>query len=150
MRTELPPSTSTAATAVPAAAAVAAAALPERPAYHSPEVLPDGRVRFRLWAPRAREVSVNGTFRFYLRGPWPDAAPGPFALARDAEGLWTYETPPLEPGLYNYGFHVDGVPVVDPQNPCARPLGLGTSRSYPTKFWPSRSRIVAVRRRASG
>jgi enterochelin esterase-like enzyme len=105
-------------------------ALPERPAYRSPEVLPDGRVRFRLWAPLAHEVAVGGTFRYYERGPWPERVPDSFALERDAAGLWTYETPPVEPGYYSYGFRVDGVPVVDPQNPHSRPLGLGTSRSY--------------------
>jgi enterochelin esterase family protein len=56
--------------------------------------------------------------------------PEVFPLARRADGLWQYETPPLEPGSYHYGFRVDGVPVVDPQNPHARPLGLGTWRSY--------------------
>jgi hypothetical protein len=49
-----------------------AVATQERPAYRSPEVLPDGRVRFQLWAPLAREVLVGGTFRYYERGPWPD------------------------------------------------------------------------------
>ena len=100
------------------------------PAYRSPEVLADGRVAFRLWAPLARRVEVGGTFRYYERGPWPERVPDSFPLDRDGEGLWTYETPPLEPGYYNYGFRVDGVPVVDPQNPHSRPLGLGTSRSY--------------------
>lgn len=108
----------------------ATAALQDRPAYRSPEVSVDGRVRFRLWAPLAQEVAVSGTFRYYARGPWPEQVPDAFPLARDAGGLWMHESPPLEPGLYSYGFRVDGVPVVDPQNPHSRPLGLGTSRSY--------------------
>src|SRR5438034_11202765 len=44
----------------------------DRPPYRSPEVLPDGRVAFRLWAPLAHEVTVSGTFRYYERGPWPE------------------------------------------------------------------------------
>src|SRR5438094_9404470 len=88
----------------------------ERPAYRSPEVGPDGRVRFRLWAPLARQVDVGGTFRYYERGPWPEAVPDALPLARDADGIWSLETQPIEPGLYNYGFRVDGAPVVDPQN----------------------------------
>ena len=105
-------------------------AAPERPAYRSPEVLPDGRVVFRLWAPRAQDVTVGGTFRFHERGPWPERVADAFPLARGADGIWEYATRPLEPGFYVYGFQVDGVPVVDPQNPHSRPLGLGVWRSY--------------------
>src|SRR4051812_15302561 len=111
-------------------ATTAIASFQERPAYRSPEVLSDGRVRFRLWAPLAHEVSVSGTFRYYERGPWPERVVDECSLQRDAEGIWAFETPPIEPGHYSYGFRVDGVPVVDPQNPHTRPLGLGTSRSY--------------------
>ncbi len=102
----------------------------ERPAYRSPETSADGVVRFRLWAPLAQAVLVSGSFRYYARGPWPQEVPEAFPMARDGDGLWTHETAPLEPGFYTYGFRVDGVPVVDPQNPHSRPLGLGTSRSY--------------------
>src|SRR3954451_25033044 len=111
-------------------ATTAIASFQERPAYRSPEVLSDGRVRFRLWAPLAHEVTVSGTFRYYERGPWPERVADDFPLSTDGEGLWAYETTQLEPGHYSYGFRVDGVPVVDPQNPHSRPLGLGTSRSY--------------------
>jgi enterochelin esterase-like enzyme len=107
-----------------------AVSVEERPPYDSPEVLPAGRVRFRLWAPLAREVTVSGTFRYYARGPWPEQVPEAFPLVKDGHGLWSYESDPLEPGLYHYGFRVDGVPLVDPQNPHSRPLGLGSSRSY--------------------
>ena len=72
----------------------------------SPEVLPDGRVTFRLVAPKATEV--------VLQGDWPGGLD--LAMARDASGQWAVTTPALQPEIWTYTFVVDGVPALDPRN----------------------------------
>jgi enterochelin esterase family protein len=74
----------------------------------SPEVLPDRRVAFRIYAPRASSVT--------LRGDWMDT-PGPVELAKDAEGVWSATVGPLAPDFYSYTLVVDGVRTLDPKNP---------------------------------
>lgn len=72
----------------------------------SPEVLADGRVTFRLFAPKALEVLVQGN--------WPGGRG--VALTRDSSGLWTHTTAPLKPDLWAYTFSVDGIRTLDPNN----------------------------------
>jgi enterochelin esterase family protein len=82
----------------------------------SPEVA-DGTVTFRLRAPRAKEVLVDGL-------------PGRrrVVLTRDAAGVWSARVGPLAPGVYEYGFVVDGLRIPDPQNPWTKPSrGAGGS-----------------------
>lgn len=67
-------------------------------------------VRFELYAPDARSVSLAGSFNRWNAGATP--------LARvDGSGLWTV-TLPLPPGTAQYGFMVDGQRwVPDPAAP---------------------------------
>ncbi len=76
-----------------------------QPAYRSPEVLPDGRVAFRLLAPKAQAVAVKG-LRHLPSQP----------MTRDAKGLWSATVGPLAPDLYSYTFDVDGATFTDPVN----------------------------------
>lgn len=76
----------------------------------SPVVAPDGRVTFRLKAPDATRVEVRGSF------PNP-YTPAIVSLAKDAQGIWTGSTEPLEPQTYSYTFVVNGVATPDPGNP---------------------------------
>jgi len=79
------------------------------PAYSqriiSPEVSTDGKVTFRLKAPSSKEVRVqcegvsNGT------------------MQKDDQGVWSLTTEALEPDIYAYSFSVDGVRMIDPNNP---------------------------------
>jgi enterochelin esterase-like enzyme len=73
----------------------------------SPEVLSDHRVAFRIYAPKASEVT--------LRGDWMEAA-APVKLEKDEKGVWTATVGPLTPDFYSYSFTVDGVRTVDPKN----------------------------------
>ncbi len=75
----------------------------------SPEVLPDRRVAFRIYAPKAAEV--------ILRGDWmgQGQAAG-LNLAKDEQGVWSVMAGPLPPDFYSYGFAVDGVRTLDPRN----------------------------------
>jgi enterochelin esterase family protein len=73
----------------------------------SPEVLADGRITFRLLAPRAAEV--------LLQGNWEGGRD--LAMTRDGSGLWSVTTPQaLQPELWAYTFSVDGVRTLDPRN----------------------------------
>lgn len=91
-----------------------------QPAHHSPEVLPDGRVIFRLLAPRAQAVAVKG-----LRGLEPQP------MVKNSDGLWSVTVGPLSPDLYNYTFDVDGAGFTDPMN-------------RRTQEWISQSSMVEV------
>lgn len=76
----------------------------------SPEILPDHRVTFRIYAPKASEVSIDGDWILQGRGTG-----GP--LQKDDQGIWSITVGPLVPDFYTYTLTVDGVPTMDPQNP---------------------------------
>ncbi|HET6554672.1 MAG TPA: alpha/beta hydrolase-fold protein [Dyella sp.] len=79
----------------------------------SPEVLSDGRVIFRLDAPRAQDVEVTGDF--------PGSLAQDGRMERGPEGLWSLTAGPFPPDLYSYYFTVDGVPLPDPHNGRTKP-----------------------------
>jgi enterochelin esterase family protein len=70
----------------------------------STEVAPDRKVTFRIYAPKASEVSVGGDFGQGGK------------LTKDDQGVWSLTVGPLEPDFYSYTFTVDGVRTVDPKN----------------------------------
>ncbi len=70
----------------------------------STEVAPDKKVTFRIYAPKADEVSVGGDFG---RGG---------KMTKDDRGVWSLTVGPLVPDFYSYTFVVDGVRTVDPKN----------------------------------
>jgi enterochelin esterase-like enzyme len=72
----------------------------------SPEILPDRRVTFRIAAPAANMVTLNGS--------WSGGSNLP--MARDSQGVWSTTVGPLKPELYGYTFRVDGIPALDPAN----------------------------------
>ncbi len=72
----------------------------------SPEIHADGRVTFRLLAPKATEVQVQGN--------WESGRS--LLMTRDDSGLWSVTTQALQPELWAYTFAVDGVRTLDPSN----------------------------------
>jgi enterochelin esterase-like enzyme len=74
-----------------------------------PQVLPDRRVTFRIYAPKASEVLLDGDWVLQGRGTG-----GP--LEKDDQGIWSITIGPLAPDFYMYTLTVDGVPTIDPQN----------------------------------
>jgi enterochelin esterase-like enzyme len=76
-------------------------------AVTSPEVHPDKKVTFRIYAPKASEVT--------LRGDWMEGA-GALKLEKDEKGVWSATAGPLRPDYYSYSFTVDGVKTLDPRN----------------------------------
>jgi enterochelin esterase-like enzyme len=75
----------------------------------SPEVMADHRVTFRIYAPKASEVSVGGDWITQGRGTGGK-------LEKDETGVWSITVGPLVPDLYSYSFTVDGVRTIDPKN----------------------------------
>jgi enterochelin esterase family protein len=70
----------------------------------SAEVAPDRKVIFRIYAPKASEVSVSGDFGSGGK------------LTKDDQGVWSITVGPLAADFYSYTFTVDGVRTVDPKN----------------------------------
>jgi enterochelin esterase-like enzyme len=81
------------------------------PAVRSPEIHADRRVTFRIYAPRAAEVTVAGEFEV--------GAPA-HKMTKDAQGVWSVTLGPFEPEIYEYDFVVDGVQMLDPRNPAVK------------------------------
>ena len=76
------------------------------PRVVSPEVLPDKRVAFRLRAPEATTVLLNGN--------WEKGTN--IEMAKDDQGIWSVTVGPLGDQLWAYSFSVNGVKVLDPGN----------------------------------
>ena len=91
----------------PAHAQQAAAARPAAaPRPVSPEIHADRTVTFRLMAPKANEVTLNGS--------WEGARD--IKMTKDDTGLWSVTAGPLGAQLWGYWFLVDGVKALDPGN----------------------------------
>ncbi len=76
------------------------------PALRSPEILDDQKVTFRLRAPNATDVAVNGD--------WPEGRG--VKMTKDDAGVWSATVGPLTPELWAYTFSVDGVSLLDSAN----------------------------------
>ena len=77
-------------------------------------------VTFRLEAPDARSVQVNGTmneeYTIINRFGGEARACRPKDMVKNADGVWEY-TCTCSPNFYNYVFIVDGLSICDPANP---------------------------------
>jgi enterochelin esterase-like enzyme len=85
---------------------------PAEPA--SPQVHADGSLTFAIAAPTAKVVELK-------LGEWE---PATYALKKNEAGIWSVTTPVLPAEIYSYYFEIDGVKVIDVNNP---QLKLGTS-----------------------
>jgi enterochelin esterase family protein len=94
--------------AAPAAARDAQAARrgAQGPRVVSPEIFPGNMVTFRLLAPKAGAVVLNGN--------WDNGTN--IAMTKDDQGVWSVTVGPLVEQLWGYSFSVDGVKVMDPGN----------------------------------
>ncbi len=73
--------------------------------FVSPEIHTDGKITFRLRAPKAEKVSVICE------------AVGKQPMAKDADGIWSVTVGPVPPGIYDCQFDVDGLRITDPASP---------------------------------
>jgi enterochelin esterase-like enzyme len=90
----------------PAAAANAAPAVSAAPRLRSPQISDDHHVTFRIYAPKASEVSFNAD--------WIGATNVP--MTKDGQGVWSTTMGALDAQLYGYWFLVDGIRTLDPSN----------------------------------
>jgi len=74
----------------------------------SPEILPDNKVTFRIYAPHTTSVAISGE--------WMNNAAPRENMARNDTGLWSVTLGPLPAEFYGYNFILDGVTVLDPSN----------------------------------
>jgi enterochelin esterase-like enzyme len=91
-----------------AAAAALYAQAPPLDLLVSPDIHPDRTVTFRIRAPKAAQVSLYGAWM-----PVGKLVP----MTKDAEGIWSTTSAPLDPNVYLYWFNVDGITIADPINP---------------------------------
>jgi len=82
------------------------------------QVLPDRRVTFRLFAPKANAVEVLIGIKSATYEPQATTA----EMTKDPDGLWEVTLGPLEPNLYVYQFRLDGCGIADPGNGLPLPL----------------------------
>jgi enterochelin esterase-like enzyme len=78
-----------------------------RPSAPPPdEILSDHRVIFRITAPQATSVDLNGD--------WPGGLGGrtTVPLVKDDKGIWSVTVGPLQPDLWTYSFNVNGVDTI--------------------------------------
>ncbi|MFB5173976.1 alpha/beta hydrolase-fold protein [Erwinia amylovora] len=69
------------------------------------QVNADRSITFRLFAPLAKQVRV-------LTGATAESCV-PHAMAKEANGIWSFRSGVLPPGLYEYFFSVDGLRSID-------------------------------------
>jgi enterochelin esterase-like enzyme len=90
--------------AYPQQAAPGRGAAASRPV--SPEIHADHTVTFRLAAPKANDVTLNGS--------WEGARD--LKMSKDDNGIWSTTVGPLGAQLWGYWYLVDGVKALDPGN----------------------------------
>ena len=77
----------------------------------SPEIIPDKRVIFRLFAPNAVSVAIRGD---YPIGKSQNESEN--KMIKDSNGVWSVTMGPLHAEFYGCYFHVDGRRTLDPSN----------------------------------
>jgi enterochelin esterase-like enzyme len=82
----------------------------QAPQFVSPEVAPDGRITFRIFAARAEAVRLSAS-------DIPGMMGANTQLTKADNGVWEITVGPIDPGAYRYNFNVDGVATTDPRNP---------------------------------
>lgn len=75
----------------------------------SPEFQADMKITFRLFAPDAKKVTINGN--------WMPGWGTQLELMRNDTGLYQLTIEPLPSEMYTYSFFVDGVKTIDSNNP---------------------------------
>jgi enterochelin esterase family protein len=81
----------------------------QAPQVVSPEVSPDRRLTFRIYAPNADAIRLSA-------GDIPGVGQNT-QLTKGESGVWEVTVGPVEAGAYRYNFNVDGVATIDPRNP---------------------------------
>ena len=102
------------------------------PSYKSVEVLPDGRVSFRICAPDAQAVKVTSSdIADVIPMGFPAGTPFGLAMTKDDTGLWSVTTDkPVPADNYRFAFNVDGVKLPNPQGTTYSEERTGTNSTF--------------------
>jgi enterochelin esterase-like enzyme len=99
--------------------------------YRSVEVLPDGRVTFRLCAPDADSVSVISSDAADVIPMGGASGPAGLPMTKGDKGLWSVTTSrPVAPDNYRFNFSVNGVKVPDPQSTTFTTDRIGVNSTF--------------------
>jgi enterochelin esterase-like enzyme len=99
-----------------------------RPAFKMPvaiksaEILTDNSVIFRLLSKDAVSVAVSGD--------WMPGFGASVPMVKNDTNLWTLTVGPLKPELYSYTFLIDGVRVLDQNNPLVKRDGTRNENMF--------------------
>jgi enterochelin esterase-like enzyme len=97
-------------------------------AYPSTEVLPDGRVTFRICAPDAVKIVVTSPDLAAIPPGYPPGTPYGLPMSKGEYGIWSATTATAAvPGNYRFAYVVDGVRIPDPQGAVFSQHQLGIS-----------------------
>lgn len=77
--------------------------------FASTEISAERKLTFRVFAPKATEVRLNG-------GDIPGMTRENSVMTKNDRGIWEVTVGPVPGGAYRYTFNVDGVLVLDPKN----------------------------------
>lgn len=80
-----------------------------QPQVTSPELLPDGKIVFRVLAPQAQAVRLAA-------GDIPGVGQNT-QFTKGENGVWEVTVGPVQPGSYRYNFNIDGISTIDPRSP---------------------------------
>lgn len=83
------------------------------------KILPEHKVIFRIYAPKAEQVTFSSSD--IPAAGWQGAE-----MNRLENGAWSVTLSPINPGSYRYNFNVDGVSVIDPRNPITSQANMNT------------------------
>jgi enterochelin esterase-like enzyme len=75
------------------------------PVIVSPEIHPDHRITFRVFAKDAQQVLLEAQF---LKEKLP--------MIKDGSGVWSVTVEPVKPDIYPYSFWIDKTQIADPNN----------------------------------
>ncbi|MBS1240004.1 MAG: esterase [Proteobacteria bacterium] len=102
------------------------------PSYLPVEILPDGRVTFRVCAPDAKAVKVTSAdIADVIPMGIPPGSPVGLGMVKDDTGLWSVTTDkPVPADNYRFAFNVDGVKVPDPQGVTYSEERAGTNSTF--------------------
>ncbi|MGM3176229.1 alpha/beta hydrolase-fold protein [Dickeya lacustris] len=81
--------------------------------HYLSQVNADNSITFRLFAPQAREVSV-------VTGATPETWVA-HPMSKNERGIWSWQSPPQQPNLYEYFFNVDGFRSIDTGSALPKP-----------------------------
>ncbi|MEN9705097.1 MAG: hypothetical protein RLZZ393_976 [Pseudomonadota bacterium] len=96
--------------------------------FKSVEVLPDGRITFRLCAPGATDVKVTSNDNADVIPMAMAPGGGGLVMTKGDKGIWSVTTSkPVSPDVYRYNFSVNGARVPDPQATTFSQERMGTN-----------------------